>query len=59
MIRYFIAGLWASAILGTAFASRSGAIQVETAEALILLLPALAATTLATSRCGSAKGACA
>lgn len=55
MIRFAIAGLWAAAILGTALASRSGAIPVETTEALIVLLPALAVATLAKSRCG--KGA--
>jgi hypothetical protein len=55
MIRHAIAGLWAAAILGTALASRSGAIELEVTEALILLLPILAAATLATGGCG--KGA--
>lgn len=59
MIRYVLADFWAAAILGTALASRNGAIPFETAEALIFLLPALAATTLATGRCGPANGACA
>lgn len=57
MIRITLVGLWAAAILGTALASRSGAIALETAEALIVLLPALAAATLATTRCGRGKGA--
>ena len=56
MIRLLIAGLWAAAILGTALASRSGAIPLETTEALLLLLPALAAATVATSRAGRCRG---
>ena len=56
MIRFPIASLWAAAILGAALASRSGAIPNEAGETLILLLPALAAVTLARSRRALHKG---
>lgn len=57
MIRFVIAGLWAAAILGAALASRNGMIPLETTETTILLLPALAAASLGTSRCNRCKGA--